>query len=791
MKYSQHFFCLASFVLLLTAATTGWTQSDIALPGLPSLSDRMRALPSSQPKVTFEASYQLDESGPNGHIQLTAKIAPKHHIYSTTQAAGGPKPTKITLLSDNTELAGPFVSDHQPTVSRSPYFEVDIQEFHDSVQWTAPLRVSSATGSRPVDLELEVSGQVCLADGNCQPFSQRISATFAGYQTSAPVSYELRLPNTHAQWTATIQPARLSPGQSATLTIQAATDPGYHVYKFQPGDTDTNNRTLIVASQKAGLLFGAPLSQQKVISLDLGLDRPFEYYDGQVTWTIPIGVPLSAELGQRKIELLVGFNTCDDKSCDPPAGLRITGSIDVTDQASGQQQQLALSAATWDEVARHPNLANWIDQSATKLTIAQRLGGSGLQLWMIGAALLGGFILNFMPCVLPVVGLKLMGFVNQSGNSHARVISLNLSFVAGILSVMFLLAILNIAAKLAGHAFGWGEQFTNIYFQVGLTILLFAMALSFLGVWEIPIPGFATSSKSGQLMQKEGLSGAFYKGVLTTVLATPCSGPFLGTLFGLTLTLSGWSIVALFMLVGIGLGSPYLALCLWPDFVKLLPKPGAWMETLKEVLAFPLLLSVVYFISVIDPDYRIATLGLLMVVWFACWLIGRIPAFAERKQIFTGWLSGLAACVLAGFVSFNYFGPAKHHLPWMEYSESALAENRAAGKVVMVEFTARWCLTCQYNMRAAIDRPAVAELVKQNNVVTLLADWSSPSPAIESKLRELDSNSIPLLAIYPADPAAEPIILRDVITQSQLLDALQQAGPSQSATHLTAKSQFD
>jgi thiol:disulfide interchange protein len=410
---------------------------------------------------------------------------------------------------------------------------------------------------------------------------------------------------------------------------------------------------------------------------------------------------------------------------------------------------------------------------------------------MVGAALLGGFILNFMPCVLPVIGLKLMGFVNQAGSSHRRVVALNLSFVAGILTIIMALALLNIGAKIAGQSFGWGEQFTSIYFQVGLTVLLFAMSLSFLGVWEIPIPGFATSSKSGELMQKEGLSGAFYKGMLTTILATPCSGPFLGTLFGLTLSLSVWSILILFLLVGIGLGLPYLALCLWPGFIKLLPKPGAWMESLKEVLAFPLLLSVVYFLSVIDPDYRIATLSLLIAIWFGCWLIGRVPAYAESRRLYASWITAAAVCCVAGYISFTQFGPIKHHLPWRQYTETALQENRAAGKVVMIEFTARWCLTCQYNMRSAIDRPEVAKVVKENGVVPLLADWSDPSEEIESKLRELDSNSIPLLAIYPADPQAQPILLRDVITQAQLIEALEEAGSSQSAAKLTAKAHID
>jgi thiol:disulfide interchange protein len=202
------------------------------------------------------------------------------------------------------------------------------------------------------------------------------------------------------------------------------------------------------------------------------------------------------------------------------------------------------------------------------------------------------------------------------------------------------------------------------------------------------------------------------------------------------------------------------------------------METLKEVLAFPLLLTVVYIVQIVNPDYRIATLILLIGVWFACWMIGKVPAYAERRQIFKVWGVSIATVALTAFIGFMYFGPITHHLPWEPYNEAQLADYRREGKTVMVEFTARWCLTCQTNMVVAIDREEVAKVCKQNNVITMLADKSETSPAIDKKLEELGSISIPLLAIYPPD--AEPIVLRDLISQKQLLDALEQAGPSRS-----------
>ena len=534
--------------------------------------------------------------------------------------------------------------------------------------------------------------------------------------------------------------------------------------------------------------FGTPVTDTKLVEIDAGLDAPEYYYDGPTTWKIPVRIPESAKPGEYPVELLVGFYTCNDRSCDPSAGVAINGKILVAEQSQASPAPFALTAADFNAVAELPNLASWIDTEGASPKSALQQGSTAtvsLTLMHLLAALAGGFILNFMPCVLPVIGLKVMSFANQAGSSHRRVVELNLAFVAGIVGVMLVLAIATIAAKvISGSAFGWGQQFTSLEFKVALAALVFAMALSFLGVWEIPIPGFAMSSKSGELMEKEGLLGAFLKGILTTVLATPCSGPLLGALFGLSLTLSSASVLLLYLVVGIGMALPYLALCFYPGFIKLLPKPGPWMETLKQVLAFPLLLTVVFFVTAIDSDHRIATLILLIVVWFACWLVGQVPAYSNPGRIWMARGASLITIALGVFVSFTYFGPLDAKLPWVDYNEAHLAQLRREGKTVMVDFTANWCLNCQINMRVAIDKEGVSEIVHENNVVPMVADWTGNSPEIREKLEELQSNSIPLLVIYPPD--GEPILLRDLITESQVIDALKEAGPSRSPSRLAS-----
>jgi thiol:disulfide interchange protein len=402
----------------------------------------------------------------------------------------------------------------------------------------------------------------------------------------------------------------------------------------------------------------------------------------------------------------------------------------------------------------------------------------------MGFGLLGGFILNLMPCVLPVIGLKVLSFVQQGGESRGRIFALNLWFSAGLIAVFLVLATAAAFANL-----GWGEQFTLLWFKVTMVAVVFAFALSFLGVWEVPIPGFAQSSTSSKLQQKEGPAGAFFKGVFTTLLATPCSGPFLGSTFGYTLAQPPIVTYVIFLSVGLGMALPYLVIGTFPGLVRWLPKPGAWMDTFKQVMAFFLLGTVVFLFTTIPADYFIATLALVVGVWFACWIIGRVPVYESAGKQLTAWAGGVAAATVVGLFAFMFLGPVKELLDWQPYSPEALAKLQSEGKTVMIDFTAQWCPTCKWNLKTAINTPRVKELVEKNQVVPVLADWTDKGPTIEAKLEELNSRSIPLMAIYPAGKPGEVIVLRDLLLESQVIDALEKAGPSKPAEGAAAAEQ--
>ena len=256
-------------------------------------------------------------------------------------------------------------------------------------------------------------------------------------------------------------------------------------------------------------------------------------------------------------------------------------------------------------------------------------------LWMqLGFAFLGGIILNLMPCVLPVISLKILAFLEQAGESRGRVFALNVWYSLGLLSVFAVLAVLAATAGLA-----WGEQFTLPWFKVAMTGLVFAMALSFLGTWEIPIPGFVGVGGANRLQAQEGPSGAFFKGVFTTILATPCSGPFLGPVFGYLLRQPPHMAYWIFGAVGLGMAFPYLVLGAVPELLRFLPKPGRWMETVQQLMGFLLLATVVYLFTTLSAAYFIPTLALLVGLWFACWWIRPHPAH-RRARLASGGLAG-------------------------------------------------------------------------------------------------------------------------------------------------------
>jgi thiol:disulfide interchange protein DsbD len=413
-------------------------------------------------------------------------------------------------------------------------------------------------------------------------------------------------------------------------------------------------------------------------------------------------------------------------------------------------------------------------------------------LWrMLIYAFIGGLILNIMPCVLPVIALKILGFVNESKSSPRHVRMLGLVYALGVLFSFLVLAAIVIGVKAAGHKAGWGMQFGNPVFLVCLVTLVMLVAMNLFGIFEVTLAGGAMNVASG-LSTKNGMGGAFFNGVLATALATPCTAPFLSIALGFAFAKSAGIILLIFATVAAGLASPYVLLSWNPAWLKFLPKPGAWMEKFKMAMAFPMLLTVVWLFNLAAESYgdRVLWLGVFLVTMaMALWIYGEFVQRGRSKKVFA---TIVVLALLGGGYVFALEGQLRWREPlkpmktsalvhdtdgiaWQPWSPEALMQARATGRPVLVDFTADWCLTCQVNKRTSIEIASVRDKIKSLNAITLLADYTHFPDAITSELNHFNRAGVPLVLVYPKNPAANAIVLPEVLTPNVVLNALDRA----------------
>src|SRR5436190_23834635 len=621
--------------------------------------------------VNFAAFFEIDKESRKGTLTLSAIIDPGWHIYSLTQPDGGPGKSELKLAkTSDMVLLGTFQPDRPPHVKPPEIFPVNSEEHEGVVNWSVPIELSEGVQPEALTIDLTYSGQVCKdgVGGMCIPiFGQKVAAKFAGYieKSATPGEYHSDPSQAQLVLKGHIEPAAVTRGGKAKLVITAIPNPGWHVYAYAAKDPD------IVGANKPTLIYLSPLAswtQSSLKASDPPKTKPAtaglpeqRFHDEPVTWTIELTVPADSPQGEVVLSGYVGFQTCDEKSCLPPQAIKFQAGLPV--RVAAQTGQIPLEFKAVDRVAfsKTKSVAGY--NYVAKL-VTEHPAPTGQVDWqallpMIGFGLLGGLILNLMPCVLPVIGLKLLSFVQQGGHSRGKIFALNLWFALGLLSVFLVLATAAAFANL-----GWGQQFTYTWFKVTMVVVVFAFALSFLGVCDVPIPGFAQTDMSSKLQHHEGASGAFFKGVFTTLLATPCSGPFLGPVFAFTLAQPPLVTYVLFGSVGLGMASPYLVIGAFPALVRWLPKPGHWMETVKHLMGFVLLGTVVYLFSTLNAVYFIPTLALVMAVWLACWIIGRVPVYETASKQLRQWIVGAAAAAAIGWLSFTFLAPEPHLYPW-------------------------------------------------------------------------------------------------------------------------------
>jgi thiol:disulfide interchange protein DsbD len=391
----------------------------------------------------------------------------------------------------------------------------------------------------------------------------------------------------------------------------------------------------------------------------------------------------------------------------------------------------------------------------------------------IALAFLGGIILNLMPCVFPVLFLKGLALVQSSGEQRKHLRNHGLVYTLGILVSFWIIVAVLLGVRAGGSHAGWGFQLQSPVFLTLLASGIFFFALSLAGLFDI---GLSLTSVGGELAEKQGYTGSFFTGVLATVVATPCTGPYMGVAIGFALAQPAFVTFAIFTALALGLAAPYLLLSFQPAWTRLLPRPGAWMEVFKQVTAVIFFATVIWLTYVYGSLfagngeanaglYRVALLlGCFLVLAIAGWTLGRWPA---RR------FSTIAAIVLAAIgLAIPLYQPKDTTLVWQPYSQQSLDDARKAGHPVFIDFTASWCLSCQVNEKLVLHSSSVQRQFASRNITLLRADWTKYDANITQELASIHRSGVPTYVIYPADPSAPADVLPELLTKDVVLSAI-------------------
>ena len=499
-------------------------------------------------------------------------------------------------------------------------------------------------------------------------------------------------------------------------------------------------------------------------------DEPLDVYEGRVAILSRLSVPEGTAAGEYEVGVELLYQACDHDSCVRPVTAKETLTLVVGPGGAAQNEELF--AAGGGKAAGGGGGRN--------------AGGTSIA-WMLLLGVFGGLILNVMPCVLPVLSIKVFGLVKSAGLGRSQVVTGSLATTAGILASFWVLALFAIGARAAGAAVGWGVQFQQPAFVTLLAIVVVLFCLNLWGLFEIPLPArLATSLGGGG--PREGLAGHFVSGLFATLMATPCSAPFLGTAVGFALAQPAAVIFAVFTAVGVGMALPYLLLAVAPGAAKLLPKPGAWMETVRRLMGFLLAASAVWLFYVLAaqvPAERLAAIQLsLLALALFVWMRHRGVSGAWAKRAAAVGMAGAVAASFA-FSLGDVGGPVVADdgkgglVPWVTFDRTEAESLAAGGQLVFVDVTADWCFTCKTNERLVLETEETAGLFERHGVVPMKADWTNRDDEIADFLADHGKYSIPFYLLYR--PGDEPLPFSEFLTKGNLRQAVEEAAGAQTA----------
>ncbi|HEX4312239.1 MAG TPA: protein-disulfide reductase DsbD domain-containing protein [Acidobacteriaceae bacterium] len=526
-------------------------------------------------------------------------------------------------------------------------------------------------------------------------------------------------------------------------------------------------------------------AQQLIAQFQARLPQPLPSADTATFSQTPKGFSLRVTTGSKQsgaqffpLDQTVIANAAPQPAQAISNGVQLTLTKDENLQAPPQKLHglLELPDGTAYEIHASPGA---FDITATAVVPP---GGFSSILGAVGLAFIGGILLNLMPCVFPVLFIKGLALVQSSQHERHKLRAHGWVYTLGILVSFWAVVAVLVILRAAGRQLGWGFQFQSPTFLALMAMLLFFLGLALAGQFEI---GLSLTSAGGSLAQKQGYAGSFFTGVLAMIVATPCTAPFMGAAIGYALSHSAWVSFAIFSALALGLAVPYLALAYFPAWARVLPKPGAWMEVLKQAVSIPIFATVIWlvwvFTQLAGTTALMGLLGAFLLLAIAGWFLGRWPGKAAVTTIAA---VVLIAAIAAPVWSVRAFGvsaqsaqatgnqPPATGSRWQAFTPALVAQSRAQGKPVFIDFTASWCLSCQVNERLILNNASVQQRLHDSGAVLIRADWTNQDADITQTLASLGRSGVPTYALYPADPTAPAHVLPEVLTPGIVISAL-------------------
>ena len=560
--------------------------------------------------------------------------------------------------------------------------------------------------------------------------------------------------------------------EKSSVTIDIVIPENWHVNANVAADEFLKPSSVEIAAR--GIEFGEPVWPEPIKEYNQVLEFENLVFRGHFQVKIPVK---AVEDGYDSLTTNATFHyqACDNSICLAPA------SVDIRiGSRSGGKTSTTLKKN--DEGTASPEV------DTNKNNFEGQEGAASIAL-LLFFAFVGGIILNLMPCVLPVLSLKLFSLIKQAGESRGRLVALGIFTTAGILASFWTLAGIVAAIKAGGGIAGWGMQFQSAGFIAFMVIILTAFAMSFLGAFEVWLPGSATT-KMDAAGHKAGLGGAFFTGALLVLLSTPCSAPFLGTAMGFAFTASTPVLFLFFTAAGLGLALPYLLVSAFPAVLKVFPKPGKWMVTLQKAMGVLLIATVAWLLWVVNEQAggtgTAIFAGIAILSAALSFAIGKFAppgvAFSREAGAFVAAIAVLSAAWFA-FAAPRYEQSLQERFEarasqqmldggWYRYTPELVSEFAKAGKTVFIDVSADWCLTCKANEAAVLDRKDFRKTLDSAGVIRIKADWTRETPEVNALLKSMGKSGVPAYAIYPKGDANKQIVLPELLTAGLILEAI-------------------